>query len=138
MKAWLVNTNTKQENGNPNGYRIMLRQNKVSAYYDRKEAVDKIESGNLILLYHNQNRIIAVGCAISSISNDFDDIQDIEHSVDVNWLWKANFDNSYEPTNYINRNEVNITMVNNTVVNITEQLDYKELFAQIALRQHYL
>ena len=138
MKAWLVNTNTKEENGNPNGYTIMLRQNKASAYYDRKQTIDKIGKGDLVLLYHNQNRIIAVGCAISSISNDFDDIQDIEHSVDVNWLWKANFDNSYEPTNYINRNEVNITMVNNTVVNITEQLDYKELFAQIALRQHYL
>ncbi|MGO5000511.1 hypothetical protein ACEN2G_13340 [Oceanisphaera sp. W20_SRM_FM3] len=43
MKTWLVNTNTKGKNGNPNGFKYMLRQNKASAYYDRAPEVDKIK-----------------------------------------------------------------------------------------------
>ena len=30
MKTWLVNTNTKGENGNPNAFKYMLRQNKAA------------------------------------------------------------------------------------------------------------
>ena len=29
MKSWLINTNSKAKNGNPNGYKYMLRQNKA-------------------------------------------------------------------------------------------------------------
>jgi hypothetical protein len=61
MKTWIVNTNTKQENGNPNAFKYMLRQNKASAFYDKASEIDKIKKGDLICLYHNDNRIIAVG-----------------------------------------------------------------------------
>jgi len=57
--------------------------------------------------------------------------------VDVNWLWKSDFDNDFEPINYIDRNKLNITMVNGTVVNVTDQVNYKELLAQIAKHQSF-
>ena len=43
MVAWLVNTNSNAANGNPNGYKFMLRQNKVAAYWGRKNAVDGLD-----------------------------------------------------------------------------------------------
>ena len=116
----------------------MLRQNKVSAYYERATRVDKINVNDLVLLYHNNNRIIAVGAVVNdSEGHDFKDL-DIEHWVDVNWLWKDNFDKSKNPINPIIRNDIGITMVNNTVVNITDQVDYKKLFEEITKRQNFL
>lgn len=139
MRTWLVNTNSKGENGNPNAYKYMLRQSKAAAFYDRAEAIDGISEGDLILLYHNQNRIIAVGCVVNSFQgHDFAEMNYIEHWVDVNWLWKADFDNDFEPVNYINRNDIEITMVNGTVVNVTEQVNYRELFVKIAEMQNFL
>ena len=138
MKAWLVNTNTKGENGNPNGFKYMLRQNKASAYYDRASEVDKIKKGDLVFLYHNDNRIIAVGAVLYDYEgHDYDHINEIEHWVDVNWLWKANFDDNFKPTNSINRNKLGITMVGKTVVNVTDQIDYKVLFEEIAMKQQF-
>lgn len=138
MKVWLVNTNSKEENGNPNGFKFMLRQNKASAYYDKKEVIDKILPSDVVLLYHNSNRIIAVGCVIDNVEYDFPEIHDVEHWVDVNWIWKANFDSNFEPTNAIDRHNLNISMVNNTVVNVTDQVDYKILLAEIASKQTFL
>jgi predicted Mrr-cat superfamily restriction endonuclease len=138
MKVWLVNTNSKEESENPNGFKFMLRQNKASAYYDKKVAIDKISTADIVLLYHNNNRVIAVGCVIENVEYDFPEIHNTEHWVDVNWIWKANFNDKFEPTNAIDRNKIGITMVNNTVVNITNQLDYKVLFEQIAQKQNYL
>ena len=138
MKVWLVNTNSKEESENPNGFKFMLRQNKASAYYDKKEAIDKISTADIVLLYHNNNRVIAVGCVIENAEYDFSEIHNFEHWVDVNWIWKANFNDKFEPTNWIDRHKIGITMVNNTVVNITNQLDYKVLLEQIAQKQNYL
>jgi predicted Mrr-cat superfamily restriction endonuclease len=139
MKTWLVNTNIKQNNNNPKGFQYMLRQNKVSAYYDRATTVDKINVNDLVLLYHNDNRIIAVGAVVNnSEGHDYKDLDTIEHWVDVNWLWKDNFDESKNPINPINRNVIGIKMVNNTVVNITDQVDYKKLFEEITKRQNFL
>jgi len=138
MKCWLVNTNSKQENGNPHGFKYMLRQNKAAAFYDRSVTIDKIEKGDLILLYHNQNRIIAVGAVIEAfVGHDFSDIEDVEHWVDVNWIWKSVFDEDDNPVTYIDRNTLKITMVNNTVVNVTEQIDFKQLFSEIANNQKF-
>lgn len=138
MKAWLVNTNSKEESENPNGFKFMLRQNKASAYYGKKEAIDKISPADIVLLYHNNNRIIAVGCVIENVEYDFSEIHNLEHWVDVNWLWKANFNAEFEPINPIDRHKIGITMVNNTVVNVTNQLDYKVLFTEIASKQKFL
>ncbi len=138
MKTWLVNTNTKGENGNPNAFKYMLRQNKAAAFYDRAPEIDKIKKGDLVCLYHNHNRIIAVGSVVTPYQgHDFSDMESIEHWVDVNWLWKADFDNDFEPINFIDRNELNITMVNGTVVNVTDQVNYKELLVQIAKHQSF-
>lgn len=138
MKAWIVNTNSKEESENPNGFKFMLRQNKASAYYNKKEVIDKISPADIVLLYHNNNRIIAVGCVIENVEYDFLEIHDLEHWVDVNWLWKATFNEEFEPINPIDRHILGITMVNNTVVNVTNQLDYKVLFAEIASKQKFL
>jgi len=61
-----------------------------------------------------------------------------EHWADVNWIWKVAFDNHLNPVNPIIRKVVGITMVGKTVVNITELLDYRALWEEIAKRQIYL
>ncbi|WP_298190268.1 hypothetical protein [uncultured Pseudomonas sp.] len=138
MKAWLVNTNSKDDNGNPNAYKYMLRQSKAAAFYDKAETIDKIAKGDLVLLYHNQNRVIAVGAVLERFKgHDFAELDKIEHWVDVNWLWKSDFDKNHEPLNFIDRNTLGITMVNGTVVNITDQIDYKKLLAEIANLQTF-
>ena len=137
MKIWLVNTNIKDTNGNPNGYKQMLRQNKAAAFYDNKEKVDKIEPQDMVLLYHNNNRVIAVGFAINDEEHDFSDMSDIEHFVSVNWFWRANFNEKFEPVNSINRNSIGIKMVNGTVLNITDHVDCRILLQEIAKRQNY-
>lgn len=138
MKVWLVNTNTKGKNKNPNGFKYMLRQNKASAYYDRASEVDRIKKSDLVLLYHNDNRIIAVGAVVNHYEgHDYKVLNKVEHWVDVNWLWKASFDDNFVPTNAINRNKLGITMVNGTVGNVTDQVDYKALFEEIAMKQQF-
>lgn len=137
MKAWSVNTNTKDDNGNPNAYKYMLRQNKAAAFYDRASAIDQIDKGDLVFLYHNQNRIIAVGTVVTPFEgHDFKEME-VEHWVDVNWLWKADFDSKFEPINSIDRKSLGIKFTAGTVNNVTEQIDYKELFVQIANRQSF-
>ncbi|CAG35132.1 hypothetical protein [Desulfotalea psychrophila] len=138
MKTWLVNTNSKDKNGNPNAFKYMLRQNKAAAFYGKASEVDKIEKGDLVLLYHNKNRIISVGAVVTPYEgHDFSAMAKIEHWVDVNWLWKADFDSDFKPTNSINRNDIGITMVNGTVVNVSSQVSYKKLFAAIASHQNF-
>jgi len=137
MNIWLVNTNSKEDNDNPHGFQYMLRHNKVSAYYDRRTEINKIEPNDLILLYHNDNRIIAVGFALLKLSHDFQDIDNVEHWIDVNWFWKSNFNNE-APLNPINRNDVEIKMVNGTVNNITNQVNINKLLEEIGKRQNFL
>jgi hypothetical protein len=50
MNIWPVNTNSNEDNGNPNGFLIMLRQNRVATYYQRADDVGNIQNGDLILL----------------------------------------------------------------------------------------
>ena len=138
MKAWLVNTNSRGDNGNPNAYKYMLRQNKAAAFYDKATSIDKIEKADLVLLYHNQNRVIAVGAVVHQfLGHDFDELDEIEHWVDVNWLWKADLNKDHEPLTFIDRNTLEITMVNGAVINITDQLNYKKLFEELAKLQNF-
>lgn len=138
MNAWLVNTNNKDVNGNPNAFKYMLRQNKAAAYFHRGPDIDKVKKGDLVFLYHNNNRIIAVGSVVTPYEgHDFKEMEALEHWVDVNWMWKATFNEKYEPLNPIDRNYLGITMVNGAVVNVTDQVNYKELFEQIASRQAF-
>ncbi len=138
MKAWLVNTNSKPEHLNPNGFKFMLRQNKVSAFEEGRHKVDKIQIGDIVLLYHNENRVIAVGFALNTDQHDYTDVKEFEHFIDINWIWKVDCDQKYNLLNPINRYDLKITMVNNTVVNITDQIDYKILFEEIGKRQNFL
>ena len=138
MKTWLVNTNTNVDNGNPNAFKYMLRQNKAAAFYGRATEIDKISKSDLVLLYHNDNRIIAVGAVVTPyLGHDFKAMETIEHWVDVNWLWKADFDENYNPINSINRKSLDITQVIGVINNVTKQVNYKELFSQIASRQNF-
>jgi predicted Mrr-cat superfamily restriction endonuclease len=139
MKTWLINTNSKVVNGNPNGFAYMLRQSKAAAFYDRATTIDKIQEKDLILLYHNKNRIIAIGFVVKNyIPHDFRDVRHIEHWVDVNWIWKAVFDEKLKPLNPIDRNDVGIRMVNNTVVNVSNQIDCSKLMEEMSKRQTFL
>ena len=73
-------------------YKDMLRSNKVSAYYDAIKQLQQIKFGDLILLYHKDWKVIAVGFAISdTLTNDMLD-DDIESFVYINWIFKANDD----------------------------------------------
>ncbi|NOR45786.1 MAG: EVE domain-containing protein [Candidatus Delongbacteria bacterium] len=138
MKAWLVNTNSNPDNDNENGFKFMLRQNKAASFYYRIEEIDVIKKGDLVLIYHNNNRIIAVGAVVEEEQkHDFDETHHIEHWADVNWLWKADFDGD-KPLNSINRNDLGITKFRHTVEDITDQLNYKILFEKICERQKYL
>lgn len=138
MNVWLVNSNSKEDNENPHGYQYMLRHSKASAYYDRRNEINKISPNDLVLLYHNENRVIAVGFALNRNDHDFEDISEVENWIDVNWFWKSNFNNDNIPTNFINRNTLGITMVNGTVINITNQINYQELLKEIGERQNFL
>jgi len=142
MKAWLVNSNSNPNNKGPHCFEYMIRHNKVAAYFDDwNTQIDLIKKGDLVLLYHNKNRIIAVGCVVKGFEpHDYQQTMGTadEHWADVNWLWKASFDDQLNPVNPIIRTDVDITMVGKTVVNITEQLDYRLLLEEIAKRQAYM
>ncbi len=148
MRAWLVNTNTKsgrpeEKRDNPNGFKYMLRHNKAAGYYPSKPQLDRIQIGDLVLLYHNENRVIAIGCVVSPPQeHDYEDIAIAETWVDVNWLWKADF-NKLDPTNPINRHNIGLGSFAGiefrvTVLEVTNHLDYKALFSEIASRQKFL
>lgn len=137
MNTWLVNTNSNPNNNNPNGFKFMLRQNKIATFYDRKEEIEKIAIADMILLYHNENRIIAVGFAVEHASHDFEEMSAVESWLDVNWIWKASFDNNYNPINSINRIDIGITSVMRSVNNVTGQVNHKEILSQIGKRQHF-
>ncbi len=142
MKAWLVNSNSKAANKGPHCFEYMIRHNKVAAYYEHfNKQIDQIKTGDLVLLYHNENRIIAVGCVAKEF-RDHDYQTDMgtanEHWADVNWIWKVAFDDQLNPVNPIIRTDVGIKMVGKTVVNITVPLDYRALWEEIAKRQIYL
>ena len=146
MRAWLVNTNTKPENGNPNGFKHMLRHNKAAGYYDAGSQLNGIQIGDVVMLYHNQNRIVAIGCVVSQPQQyDFEDIAHFETWVDANWLWKADFNQNDQTNNFIDRRNIGLGVLAGielarTVIEVTNHLDYKALLAEIShpSRQKFL
>ncbi len=134
MNTWLVNTNTAKENCNPNGFKYMIRQNRAIAWGGAGSQLNGVQPNDLILLYHNDNRIVAVGIAVSSVQqSDFPQKEDYEeYWIDSHWLWVADFDENSQPINPINRKSVGIYNVRNTVNQITDEINYQALLAQIA------
>ena len=138
MKTWLVNSNSNDANDNPNGYRFMLRQNKVAAFFDRRTKIDKIGAGDLVLLYHNNNRVIAAGFVLDSAPHDYAELDAVEHWKDINWIWTANFDTDFNPTNSIDRRELGFDSVRHTVNDISDELNHLALLQAIGQRQSFL
>jgi len=142
MKTWLVNSNNKASNKGQHCFEYMIRHNKVAAYYDPyNKQINLLRKGDLVLLYHNENRVIAVGFVVKEFKgHDYQkDMGSVdEHWADVNWIWKATFDSSLNPINPIIRTDIDITMVGKTVVNITEQLNHLTLLQEIGARQVYM
>ena len=134
MNAWSINTNIKN---NADSWDEMISQNKISAYYGKGKTLERINESDLILLYHNNNRFIAVGIAVSRAKSPSHIPQGspssgLEEFVNVKWLWKTrNTDNS------IIRQDVGITTKRHihTLIDITDRLDYKKLFTEIAKKQ---
>jgi hypothetical protein len=100
----------------------MLNQNKIVSWYN--SAVDKVEIGDLILLYHNKKGFIAVGFAITNpeINEAFKD----ESFVEINWICKS-------LNNPINHNDIEFNgAFARTAQKVT--VNYKKLFIEMAKR----
>lgn len=138
MKAWLVNSNKKPENNGSHCFEYMIRQNKVAAYYEAKTQIDQIHAQDLVLLYHKQCGVIAVGFIVKEFTQPDYELGKIEHWADVNWIWKATFNDKKDPVNAIDYKYIGINMLMPTVVNITGQLNHKLLLEEIAKRQTYM
>ena len=132
MNAWSINTNIKN---NADSWDEMISQNKISAYYGKGKTLERINESDLILLYHNNNRFIAVGIAVSKAKSPSHIPQGspssgLEEFVNVKWLWHTReIDNSI-----IRENIMRIKTKRHipTLIDITDRLDYKKLFTEIA------
>ena len=141
MNYWLVHTNNTEE-GTPNAFKYMLRQGVVGTFYDKKEAVEKLEVGDIVLLYHGSNQIIGVGAVVQTYEpHDIKKIDGITHQADVNWIWKASFDDDWNPTNPIMRDTVESKEDKwsglMAVENITRKVKYSALLREIAKKQEF-
>ena len=113
-------------------YRDMLMTNRVSAYYDAIKQLKKINQGDLILLYHKDWKVIAVGFAISNLLTNHE-LKDIEGFVYVNWIFKANddLDNAIDYRDIADGNPPPPT------VSPIYSLDEKKLLEEISKRQNF-
>lgn len=141
MDYWLVHTNNTEE-GTPNAFKYILRQGVVATFYDKKGAVEKLEVGDIVLLYHGSNQIIGVGAVVQTYEpHDIKRIDNITHQADVNWIWKAHFDDECNPKNPIMRDS--IENQNDkwsglmAVENVTGKIRCRSLLEQIAKKQEY-
>ena len=73
-------------------YKDMLISNKISVYYEAIKQLKQVSFGDLILLYHNDWKVIAVGFAISDILTNDMLKDDIESFIYVNWIFKSDDD----------------------------------------------
>jgi len=139
MKVCVVNSNVNPNNNCPDCFKYMLRQNRVITYYERATQIDGIEAGDLILLYHNDNRVIAVGFATNDhAEHNFPDIAAHEHWIDVNWIWKCVLDQNDNPINPIDRNSLGFNIPRHTVVDVTKKINLSNLLSEIGIRQVHL
>ena len=137
MNIYLVNTNNNPANGNPNGYKYMLREGFVATYYGNKTDIDVVRPGDMVLLYHNDNRIIAVGFVLSGVNPR--DFWPEEHFAHVKWVWKVNFNESFAPLNPIMRDEIHLSTgdVRRAVENISSKIQYDELWKIVSQKLEY-
>ena len=100
--CYIVNTDYTWDQ---NAYKEMLK-GRASAYWGRKTAVDRIQKGNRVYLYHTGVGIIASGRALSSVKKDkCDGADDEEHYIPVNWQYKIA---PYKQPNFcVTANEIN-------------------------------
>lgn len=108
-RNWVVNTNaTYMERA----YRQMLNGNKASAYYSRKHAVDNIQKGDKVFLYHVGSGIIAYGFAKDKFQEkDFSGDKGEEHYVPC--AFKIKVDPKKEPSKVVSAREINRVLESN-------------------------
>lgn len=139
MDYWLVHTNNTEE-GTPNAFKYMLRQGVVGTFYGKKEAVEKLEVGDIVLLYHGSNQIIGVGAVVQTYEpHDIKRIDNITHQADVNWIWKAHFDDDWNPLDSIMRENIekDTWSKRHAIENITGKVKCSALLREIAKKQKY-
>lgn len=95
---YIVNTNRAW---NENAYQDMLRNNKASAYGDRRFTIERIKRNDIVLLYHTGSGVIAYGKVNSGIIK----IEPDEYYVPVEFEWRIPQDNI--------ANAVSATQINN-------------------------
>lgn len=104
---YVVNTNVTYDK---RAYAEMLEEGKAAAYYDRKEAVDKIQRGDRVFLYHTGVGIIAVGRALDRYRVvDRDGNPGAEHHVPLEFLVPP-ADPVDSPTDAVSATEINTAM----------------------------
>ena len=139
MDYWLVHTNNTEE-GTPNAFKYMLRQGVVGTFYEKKASVEKLEVGDIVLLYHGSNQIIGVGAVVQTYEpHDIKRIDNITHQADVNWIWKAAFDKNWTPINPIMRTSVekDTWSTRHAIENITGKVKCASLLREIAEKQEF-
>jgi len=88
--CFIVNTNITWSNSN---YREMLDEEKASAYYDRKNGIERIKKGDEVFLYHTGVGIIAFGKAIDNWkSKDIYGDKNEEYYIKLRFDWKIDPD----------------------------------------------
>jgi hypothetical protein len=125
MKIWSVNT--LQSKHGDFVAKSFLNQNRVILWW-RENQTDfgHIKKGDLILAYHNEKRIIAVGFATSI--KQFSCENEGEQFVDVDWIWK-NLEKPIQLNDIQSENKVK--MFNGSIFNWTENIDTFKLLSQI-------
>ena len=125
MQVWSVNTN--QSNTGDEFANWFLEQNRVILWErDGKSNLSEIRKGDLILVYHNQKRVIGVGFAIS----EREIVDSREETLNVDWIFK-NLDN---PIKLDNIESKKIGMFHGAIFNWTENIDTFKLLTEIGKR----
>lgn len=108
-RNWVVNTNFTYR---PREYLKMLEESKASAYYERKHAVDDIQKGERVFLYHTGSGIIAYGHAKRKFKEkSYSGEKGEEHFVPCRFKIKVN--PKKEPDKVLSAREINNALGSN-------------------------
>lgn len=120
---YIVNTNVTYL---PEAYKEMLNGNKAAAYRERKSAVDGIQKGDRVFLYHTGVGIVAVGRAISSYQScSFQGDAGEEHYIPLQMEMKV--DPLAEPERCVSPSEINLALKANHRFRLTAFKVNKEM-----------